>query len=175
MTETIGADPAFQIECTHEPFPGSQESVFGRMCVRFGDRIMGDFDEPACMLDVTANFFDIALKRISDHAEPELCALSDEALWQRLNALIYLDDRRTAEQVYADAVRYSRFDFLTGGGESFDKVKCFFVARADDVRVLFQNGDQPIRSATVARSVFVETLQAWLQWFDREQERSKHL
>lgn len=53
-------------------------------------------------------------------------------------------------------------------------VKCFFVASADNVRVLFQNGDQPMTSALVARSVFVETLQAWLRWFDREQERSTH-
>ena len=127
------------------------------------------------MLDVTANFFDVALKKISGHAGPELCALSDEALWQRLDDAIYSGDQRTSEQVYGDSFRYSRFDFLTGGGESFDKVKCFFIASADDVRVLFQDGNQPVTSATVARSVFVQTLQAWLQWFDRELKRSKHL
>lgn len=109
MTVLIGASPAFQIECIHEPFPGSQGRVFGRMCVRFGDKIMGDFDEPACMLDVTANFFAIALQYIHGHAEPELSALTDKALWQRLDAAIYLDDQRTSDQVYADAVRYHSF------------------------------------------------------------------
>ena len=77
------------------------------------------------------------------------------------------------EQIVNDVRRYRRFDFLTNGGESFDKTKSFFVASARDVRILFKSDDQPMIVKKVDRGVFVKTLQAWLQWLDGERASSK--
>jgi len=175
MTENIGNRSAFQIQCIHEPFPGSEGHVFGRMCLRFEDDVLGDFNEPACMLDVSARHFEDALKNLAEHDEPELSALTDEQLWEWLDSALYRDDNRTIQQVVADAKRYRRFDFLTNGGESFDNSKSFFVAAAHDVRILFKNNDQLLIGIRLDRSVFIETLQAWLQWLSRECARSKAL
>ena len=142
--------------------------MFGRMCIRFEDYVLGDFDEPSCMLDVTARYFDDALQNLVNHNEPEFSALTDEQLWERLDYAIYEDDNRTVEQVAYDASRYYRFDFLTNGGESFNNTKSFFVANAYEVRILFQNADRPLIGKTVERTVFVKTLQIWLQWFNHE-------
>ena len=168
MTEQIGSCSTFQIQCVHEPFPGSEGHVFGRMCLRFADDVLGDFDKPACMLDVTARHFEDALNSLSEHDERELSALTDEQLWERLDSELYEDDNRTIEQVAADSRRYWRFDFLTNGGESFGNTKSFFVASAHEVRVLFKSADQPVIGRTVERNVFVNTLQTWLQWLDCE-------
>jgi hypothetical protein len=168
MAVKIGSCSTFQIQCVHEPFPGSEGRVFGRMCLRFADDVLGDFDEPACMLNVTAGHFEDALNSLAEHDAPELSALTDEQLWERLDSALYGDDNRTIEQLFADARRYRRFDFLTNGGESFDNSKSFFVASAHEVRVLFKSANQPVIGKRVERKVFVETLQTWLQWLDCE-------
>jgi hypothetical protein len=173
MTEKIGDRSVFQIECVHEPFPESGQYVFGRMCLRFEDHVLGDFDEPACALNVTARHFEDALQSLAEHDEPELATLTDAQLWERLDTALYRDDKRTTAQIVADDRRYRRFDFLTNGGESFDDFKSFFVADAHDVRVLFKGHGQLI-GRRIERSVFVETLQAWLQWFERERARLKN-
>lgn len=173
MIEKIGDRSAFQIQCVHESFPGSDGHVFGRMCLRFEDDVLGDFDEPACMLDVSARYFEGALKNLAEHDDPELPALTDEQLWERLDSALYRDDNRTIEQIDADAERYRRFDFLTNGGEPFDNSKSFFLATAHEVRILFTNDEQPMLGVRVERSVFVETLQAWLQWLNSERARSE--
>lgn len=173
MTEKIGDCSAFQIQCVHEPIPESEGRVFGHMCLRFGGDVLGDFDEPSCMLDVTARHFEDALSSLAEHDEPELFALTDEQLWERLDSVLYRDDDRAMEQIVTDARRYRRFDFLTNGGESFDESKSFFVASAWDVRILFKRDGQPVIGRRVDRGVFVETLQAWLRWFDGERASSK--
>lgn len=99
MTEKIGNCSAFQIQCVHEPFPGSEGYVFGRMCLRFADDVLGDFDEPACMLNVTAGHVEDALESLAEYDEPELSALTDEQLWERLDSALYGDDNRTIEQI----------------------------------------------------------------------------
>lgn len=172
MTEIIGERTAFQIHCVHEPFSGSEGRIFGRMCIWLEEDVLGDFDEPACMLNVTAGHVEDVLKWLPMHDEPALFALTDEALWQRLDAALYGDDDRTMEQILADARRYRRFDFLTNGGESFDHSKSFVVANAHEVRVLFKMDDQPLVARRVNRGVFVETLEAWLSWLNGEMARS---
>lgn len=173
MTETIGHCRTFQIHCIHEPFPGSEGYVFGRMCLRFGDDVLGDIHEPACMLDVTARAVELALEHLAGHDEPGLSALTDEQFWECIDSALYRDDDRTFAQVAADATRYRRFDFLTNGGESFDRSRSFFVAGADDVRILFENDGQQVTAKRVDRRIFVETLRAWLQWLDHESANAK--
>lgn len=172
MTEMIGERSVFQIQCIHEPLPESEGRVFGRMCLRFDDEVLGDFDDPACMLNVTARHFEDALEGLPEHNEPELYSLTDEQLWARLDSALYGDDNRTMEQIVADARRYRRFDFLTNGGESFDHSKSFFLASGHEVRILFKMHDQPVVARSVDRSDFVETIQTWLAWLDGESARA---
>jgi hypothetical protein len=165
MTEEIGDRAVFQIQYVHEPFPGSEGYIFGRMCFRFGADVLGDFDEPACMLNVTARHVEDVLTSLGDSDDPELCALTDEQLWEQLDSALYRDDSRTIEQIVADATRYGRFNFLTNGGESFDHSTSFFVGCAHEVRVLFKSDDQPVIVRRIDRRAFVETLQAWLHQY----------
>lgn len=171
MSEKMGERSVFQIECVHEPLENEKSWVFGRMCLRFGDDVLGDFDEPACMLDVTYGHVEYALETLAGPGEPVLFLLSDDQLWKRLDAALYKDNDRTPDRVVADARRYRRFDFLTNGGESFDKFKSFIVPSEEDVRVLFMRHDQPLIAKKVPRSAFVPTLQAWLEWFNVERAR----
>lgn len=171
MTKMIGEHSVFRIQCIHEPLSESERYIFGRMCLRFEEDVLGNFDEPACMLNVTAGHFEDALKWLPEHDDYELFGLADKELWKRLDSALYGDDDRNMEQVLADARRYRRFDFLTNGGESFDDSKSFFVANADEVRVLFKKVDQPLVARRVDRVVFVETLEAWLGWLNGETAR----
>ena len=173
MTRMIGERTEFQILCVHEPFSESEGGIFGRMCLRLEQDVLGNFDEPACMLNVTGGHFEDALRWLPKHDEPELFALTDTELWRRLDAALYGDDDRNVEQIVTDARRYRRFDFLTNGGESFDHSKSFFVANAHEVRVLFKMGDRPLVARRVNRGVFVETLEAWLSWLDGEMALSQ--
>lgn len=173
MVEMIGEHSAFQIQTVHEPFPESEGRVFGRVCLRFDDEVLGDFDEPACMLNVRSGHFEDALMWLNEHDEPDLFSLTDEQLWIWLDTALYGDDDRTTEQIVADARRYRRFDFLTNGGESFNHSKSYFMAYGHEVRILFKMHDQPMVARRVARSVFVETLRAWLTWFEGERARSR--
>lgn len=173
MTKMIGEHTVFQIQCVHEPFSESSGRIFGRMCLRFDQDVLGNFDEPACILNVTAGHFEDALEWLPEHDDSELFALSDKELWTRLDCALYDDDGRNMEQIVADARRYRRFDFLTNGGQSFDHSKSFFVANAHEVRVLFKMADLPVVARRVDRSVFVETLEAWLRWLNGEMAHSQ--
>lgn len=162
----FGEPSAFQIECIHEPIPNSRGNIFGRMCLRFDNDVLGDLDEPTCMLNVTAAHLQDILNRLGALEVPELFALTDSALWERLDTALYRDDNRTEIAVAADAQWYSRFDLLTNGGESFDKSKSFIVVSESQVRILFDDADRPLVRKTVDRRVFVETLQSFLAWVE---------
>lgn len=173
MTKKIGAREVFQIKCIRDPLHGQDGHVFGRMCLRFGDGVLGDFDEPACMLDVTAGHFEDVLNSLLEPDGSELSALADADVWERIDSALYKDDSRTIAQIVADAKRYRRYNFLTNGGESFDNAKSFFVASAHDVRILFREHEGLLQGKTVDRAVFVETLRAWLAWLNAEKKNIK--
>lgn len=168
--EKFGEPSVFQIECIHEPMPNPSGHVFGRMCLRFESDVLGDLDEPACMLNVTAGHLEDVLDGIDALEAPELFALTDSRLWERLDTALYRNDNRTIVEVTADDRRYFKFDFLTNGGESFDGSKSFIVASESNVRILFKNddADRSLVGATVNRYVFVEALQSFLNWLDAE-------
>ncbi len=173
--EKFGEPSVFGIECVHEPMPNPRGYVFGRMCLWFESDVLGDLHEPACMLDVTAVHLKDLLDRINALEVPELIALTDSALWERLDTALYRDDNRTNVEVAADARRYSNFNFLTNGGESFDGSKSFIVASDTCVRILFKNGgaDCSLVGKRVNRYVFVEALQSFLTWLQEEATRMK--
>lgn len=173
--EKFGEPPAFQIECIHEPAPNTKGYVFGRMCLRFDSDVLGDLDEPACMLDVTAKHLQDILNSIDTLDAPELFAMTDKDLWAKLDNALYRDDSRTDDEVAADSREYSRFNFLTNGGESFDRSKSFIIAGASQVRILFRNYDKDgsLVGKTLDRHLFANAVQSFLEWLDGERVQLK--
>lgn len=171
--EKFGDVSSFYIEGIHESLPNRGGHVYGRMCLRFDSDALGDLDEPTCMLDETAAHLEDVLNRLGALEVPELFALTDSELWEQLDTALYRDDNRTDVEVAADAQWYWRFNFLTNGGESFDKSKSFIVVSQSQIRVVFDDADRPLVGKTVDRRVFVEALQSFLAWVEVEGARMK--
>jgi hypothetical protein len=129
---------------------------------------LGDFSEPACMLNVTAAHLVDVLRTLPELDEAALSDLADDALYELLDVAIYRDDARTAERVIADSKKYSKFDFLTNGGESFDHFKSFIEVSNGQVRILFSELSGHPVAARVDRATFVATVSAFLSWIERE-------
>jgi hypothetical protein len=163
----FGDQAHFAIVCVREPFGSEPRHVFGRMCIRAGDKVLGDFDEQACMLNVTASH----LRTILEHLLQMDCALfqdlSDALAWDLIDNALYLDDDRSTEEVAADSKRFSRYDFLTNGGESFDNSKSFIVRDGGSVRLLFKRGDDTLESMKVEVGTFCAVVRAFLDWIDQ--------
>lgn len=66
--EKFGEPSVFQIEYIHEPIPNSRGNIFGRMCLRFDNDVLGDLDEPTCMLNVP----NIRNASIADYRAPHV-------------------------------------------------------------------------------------------------------
>jgi Immunity protein 42 len=167
----IGDTQTFAIECYHEPLPNETRRVFGRMCIWTSDRRLGDITEPACMLNVTEGHLQALLGRIASLEDPALCELGDRDAFEFLNQALYVDEERSNEQVFIDVRRFSRFDFLTHGGESFDHTKSFVVSDGDYVRLLFEDDQNCFASSRIARDTFVLTIQSFLAWVAEEGRR----
>jgi hypothetical protein len=75
------------------------------------------------------------LNRLPDLADDGFSGMSDFCIWETIDIAIFDDDDRSMESVVADAKKFFKFDFLTNGGESFDKSRSFIVRNGDKVRL----------------------------------------
>lgn len=164
----IGDPHSFGIECHHEPIPNETGRVFGRMCVFAEGWVLGDINEPACMLNVTEGHLSGVVRRLSSLDDKSLAGLSDREAFDRLNRAVYLDDGRSGHEVQQDAECYFRFDFLTNGGESFDGTKSFIVLSGGYVRVLFTDNTGEFRSAHVPIKTFSQVVSGFFAWIESE-------
>lgn len=164
----FGNPATFAIDCVHEPIPNDKGWVFGRMCVWAGGLRLGNFEEPACMLDVTARHLEHVLQRLVELDEPEFVDLTDVELYELLDRAIYLDDDRGPGDVAADAAKYSKFDFLTNGGESFDRFKSFLALSNGQVLLLFSELSAEPVAVRVDRHSFVAEITSFLSWLECE-------
>ena len=164
----IGNKNEFGFECYHEPLKNERQQVFGRMCVWASDCALGDITEPACMLNVTEDCLQGLLARIESLDEPSLSALSARDAFDLLNQALYLDDECSTEQVRSDAERFFKFDFLTNGGESFDRTKSFIHLQGSQVRILFESDEDGFHSALVGRAAFTLATKGFLDWVAAE-------
>lgn len=164
----IGDTATFAVECYHEPLPNETRRVFGRMCIWAGGHALGDINEPACMLNVTEGFLERFLQRIGSLRDPALSELSDRDAFDFLNRALYLDDDRSDEQISIDARRFSKFDFLTNGGESFDCSKSFVTEEDGYLRVLFEDDTEGFASARVPCDAFESAIRGFLAWVAKE-------
>ena len=162
----------FAIECYHEAIPDGSRSVFGRMCVWAGGHRLGDINEPACMLNVSECRLQSHLRRLySVDDQSVLRGLSDRDAFDYIDRMLYLDHgKRSDERVSMDWQRWCGFDFLTNGGESFDRTKSFIVGDGESLRILFEDEASGFRSARVPHKVFAHVVQEFLKWVAKESE-----
>lgn len=164
----IGDPSSFAIEAYREPIPNSSSRVFGRMCIYANDAALGDINEPTCMLNVTEGHLIAILARLDDLEDEDINLLSDRETFDFLDRALYLDDDRTLQEVQSDAARYFKFDFLTNGGESFDRTKSFIAKSGDTLRLLFTDESDTFRVARVPQREFRDCVTDFLEWINRE-------
>ena len=61
---------------------------------------------------------------------PSLSLLDDRDAFEFLDRALYLDDDRSIDQVMADATRFSKFNFLTNGGNPLTEPNRSFTVAA---------------------------------------------
>jgi hypothetical protein len=81
----LGNKTTFAIECVHEPLKNESRRVFGRMAIWVNGTCLGDFEEPARMLNVTEGRLEDLIKRLPSLRDEKLNGLSD------LEVFAYLD------------------------------------------------------------------------------------
>ncbi len=164
----LGNPNIFAIECHHDRLSNEQHWVFGRMCLRFGACALGDITEPACLLNVTAHCFERLLERVSSLVDPALDGLDPRQAFEFLDHMLYLDEESSLEEVKRNSRRFSKFNFLTNGGESFDDGKSFIVSIGDELRVLFRHQSGAFHTADVPRDIFTQVTRDFLRWVAQE-------
>jgi hypothetical protein len=166
-----GSKDLFAVECYHDPFPNDRGWVFGRMCAWCCGAELGDLSEPDCMLNVTEGHFEECLGRLDSLRDPAVDALPDGPTFRRLDIALYGDDDRTNQEVYDDAVRFHKFEFLTSWGESFDGIRAFLHDTGDEFRILYRLRCGTQGSARVTREQLERPLLAFLEWMASEKHR----
>jgi hypothetical protein len=144
-----------------------------RANVRLGRRSAArDINETSCILDVTENQLRHLLERVDSLDDPTLRSLSDREAFDVLDRALYDDDDRTDAQVADDGERFSKFDFLTNGGESFDRTKSFVIGEGDRLRIVFDDEATGFASARVGRAMFMLTVRGFLSWVSGERKKA---
>lgn len=164
----IGTTQTFGIECYHEPIPNATSPVFGRMCIWAEGVPLGDIEEPACMLNVTEGHLSDTISKLESLTDNSLPKCCDRSLFDFLDQALYLDNERSTEEVMEDAEKYFKFDFLTNGGESFDRTKSFVVSSGTNVCLLFTDCKEQFYSALIPQELFVGVITSFFVWIKKE-------
>jgi len=172
ITMIFGDRASFAIEALVEPDLVAPSAVWGRMRIWIREESIGDFEDSRCALYPSYMGFMALQRELGALWLPEFDGLDDQALWDHLDALLYVEDSRSDEQVSADAIRYGKFIFLTNWGEQFDRDGKSFVVCHPNGTVRILNLGLPGR---VAREVCVAdvrlSISRFVQWFELESER----
>jgi hypothetical protein len=164
----IGDPNHFAIECHHDPISNETQRVFGRMCIHTASGILGDVSEPSCMLNVTEGILTRVLGNLPKLNDTEVLKLSDLEAFDFLNRVLYLEIDRSAEELWQAHERYFKYDFLTQGGESFDRTKSFAILTDEQVRVIFTDHNGKFHSTHISLCVFRDVIQSFFAWLKKE-------
>lgn len=141
----LGTKEVFAVEVMSEPELQAPSAVWGRMRVWCQGESIGDFEEPVCALYPAYCGFKHLASTLPNLWSPELEGLSDVALCNHFDGLLYghhgdipLQDDRTLEQCEQDSIKWGGYNFLTNWGEQFDSAgKSFILCKPDgDVCIL---------------------------------------
>lgn len=168
----FGDKATFAIEAMVEPGLAVPSAVWGRMQVWIRGESIGDITDAHCALYQSYVGFLALQRELSGLWLSEFDGLDDQAMWDHLDGLLYVNDARTDEQLHIDSIRYGKFNFLTNWGEQFDRDgKSFVVCDPDGLVRIFNLG----LTGRVAREVNVSdvrlSISRFVQWFEFETER----
>jgi hypothetical protein len=177
----FGTKEAFAIEAMSESELKPPSAVWGRMQVWCQGASIGDFSNEYCSLYVSYLSFKALSTRFHQLWKTEFDGLSDEALWNHLDELLYgyhgdieLEDDRSIEECQRDWDEYGVFNFLTNWGEQFDQGgKSFIVCTpAQQVRIL-NRSLPPSCGLALEAPVFQVSgaINGFLRWFEEEASR----
>lgn len=168
------------IEAMTEPHLVAPSAVWGRMCLHFGNVVLGDFTDPHCSLYGAYCGF----KELLDIPRPlwdeSFDGLSREQIHDLVRNAIYGDDERSMEEILADSQRYRKFDFLTNWGEQFDGFASVIVQEDDHTTTILhrphsawarQRPPGPFVVAICSTMGFRNACCGLIEWFDGEAAR----
>ncbi len=175
----IFGDPQdFAIEAGGEPGLAPPAAVWGFMRVWCGGVPLGDIEERGCALYPSS----VEFAWLSDHIDglwdESLTGLDDKAAWDLLDGSLYgyhgdveVEDQRTLDEMRRGWDRYSKFNFLTNWGESFDGYKSFIMSPPNGkLRILSRRLPAYLGlSVQVSRSSFQEACRRFIHWFLSEE------
>jgi hypothetical protein len=177
----FGNTESFAIEAMSEPELKAPSAVWGRMRVWCEGKAIGDYSEAFCALYPAYCGFKNLAQTLPDLWTQELDGLSDLALWNHFDSLLYgyhgdeeLQDDRTYEQCRADAERWSRFNFLTNWGEQFDADgKSFITCKPEGVVLILNRSGSPKQLISTRTSVneVLSAIAQYIDWFRGESDR----
>lgn len=164
----FGDARTFAIEVHTDPGPVGT-SVFGRMAVHVAGHTIGDLTEEHCGIGGPAETLRSKLNCFSTLWDASFEGLEDIDVFHLLDNALFIDSGQSDLRVAKDSARYSKFNFLTGAGEQFDRVKSFCIRDAAEMAcVIFQVDDQPIKSARCLEGEFRSAVVSFVEWLDSQ-------
>ncbi len=137
----------------------------GRMCVWAAAKSFGDLEERGCALGVTALCLERLKNRLHELVLPAAAGRTHDDVFSFLNDRLYVpSEGRSDADVTQDALHYSKYDFLTNGGESFDRTKSFVFCDQARVVLLLEHQDGAFQSVIVTSSEFSRVLDGFVTW-----------
>ena len=67
-----------------------------------------------------------------------------------------------------DSIEYSKFNFLTNGGESFDRSKSFIIPDENSIRFIWDDEKCNFSSGSVDKIACKDVFKEWCSWFNAE-------
>lgn len=169
----FGNPEDFAIEAESDATDASPASTaWGHMRIWYRGVAFGDFEERHCGLS-GAHQEPVRLSAtLHKLISVEFAGLDGSGVWHFLDQKLYRDDERTLSEVDRDAQEYSRFNFLTNWGESFDHYKGFVFCRDDGVHfVVLEPGEHEPRCAQVSPDGFRSAIASFDAWCLELQEK----
>lgn len=180
----FGIREVFAIEAMSEPALQPPSAVWGRMQLWCQGISIGDFSDEYCALYGSYLGFKTLSQCLPGLWKPEFDSLSDVALWNRLDELLYgfhgdiqLEDNRSVEECREDLENYAMFDFLTNWGEQFDRGGKSFIFCTPTNEVLILNRHLPPGKGLSMKAPLTDVapaIQGFLTWFEQEAARLGH-
>jgi hypothetical protein len=179
--EIFGDPTDFAIEVGLEPDAVHTASfLWGHTRLWCGGISLGNIDNRCCGLN--AHSFESMAKRLDDLWHETLEGLDDQAIWNLLDGALYgyhgdieLQDDRPLIEIKRDAVRYSKFDFLTNWGEQFDGYKSFLISPpSNSLRVLSRSFPKQVGlGVNISKSSFIQASNDFYKWHQSQLESYK--
>jgi len=173
----LGNPDDFAIEVMVEPDLKAPSPVWGRMRVWIGETSLGDFNNPYCALLPPYHRFKSYVEHCDSLWADEFDGLTLEEIYDTVFDAIYGNHQHTLAQIKDDSQRFSRFDFLTTWGESFDGISSVILSpEPDKIAILHRpRSHHPLKSnfvvASCSLSGLVEAATQFVTWFEAEEIR----